>query len=59
MCILDNGRTFHMTRNKAWLEDFFGGEEGHMLLGNDKSCKILYRGLVRIHMFDGLLRGLL
>ncbi|KAL6338672.1 hypothetical protein AAG906_021489 [Vitis piasezkii] len=39
--ILDSGCSFHMCPIKAWFEDFKEADGGHVLLGNNKQCKIL------------------
>ena len=40
--------SFHMCPIKAWFEDFKEVDGGHVLLGNNKHCKILGTGTVRI-----------
>ena len=51
--ILDSGCTFHMTPNKSWFEEFKQDDEGVVLLGNNKPCKVQGIVSVRIKMFNG------
>ncbi|RVW21953.1 Retrovirus-related Pol polyprotein from transposon TNT 1-94 [Vitis vinifera] len=46
--ILDSGCSFHICPIKAWFEDFKEADGGYVLLGNNKHCKILGTGTVRI-----------
>ncbi|RVW67898.1 Retrovirus-related Pol polyprotein from transposon TNT 1-94 [Vitis vinifera] len=39
--ILDSGCSFHMCPIKTWFENFKEADGGHVLLGNNKHCKIL------------------
>ena len=52
--ILDSGCSFHMCPIKAWFENFKEADGGHVLLGNNKHCKILGTGTVRIKHYDGI-----
>ena len=52
--ILDSGCTFHMTPNKSWFEEFTKKDGGMVLLGNNKPCKVLRVGSIRIKMFNGM-----
>nr|XP_015883242.1 uncharacterized protein LOC107419038 [Ziziphus jujuba var. spinosa] len=52
--ILDLGCTFHRTPNKNYFEDFRSFEGGQVLLGNNKSCKVLVSGIVGFKMHDGI-----
>ncbi|RVW26906.1 Glutamate receptor 2.1 [Vitis vinifera] len=56
--ILDSGCSFHMCPIKAWFEDFKEANGGHVLLGNNKHCKILGTGTVKIKHYDGIERVL-
>ncbi|RVX00023.1 Retrovirus-related Pol polyprotein from transposon TNT 1-94 [Vitis vinifera] len=56
--ILDSGCSFHMCPIKAWFEDFKEADGGYVLLGNNKHCKILGTGTVRIKHYDGIERVL-
>lgn len=53
---MDSGCSFHMTLNKEWFETIEFKEEGKVLLGNNKACRVLGKGLIRIQIFDGLER---
>ena len=41
---------------KAWFKDFKEVDGGHVLLGNNKHCKNLGTGTVRIKHYDGIER---
>ncbi|KAL6334097.1 hypothetical protein AAG906_004528 [Vitis piasezkii] len=56
--ILDSRCSFHMCPIKAWFEDFKEVDGGYVLLGNNKHCKILGTGTVRIKHYDGIERVL-
>ena len=45
---------FHMTPNRSWFEEFTKQDGGMVLLGNNKPCKVLGVGSVRIKMFSGM-----
>lgn len=52
--ILDSGCTFHMCPVKFWFEELTETEQGVVLLGNDKSCKLKGIGQIRMRMHDGV-----
>lgn len=52
--ILDSGWTFH----KDWFSTYETMSNGTALMGNNASCKIAGPGIVRIKMFDGVVRTL-
>ena len=56
--ILDSRCSFHMCPIKAWVEDFKEADGGHVLLSNNKHCKILGTGTIRIKHYDGIERVL-
>ena len=56
--ILDSRYSFHMCPIKAWVEDFKEADGCHVLLGNNKHCKILSTGTVRIKHYDSIERVL-
>ncbi|RVW41324.1 Retrovirus-related Pol polyprotein from transposon TNT 1-94 [Vitis vinifera] len=56
--ILDSRCSFRMCPIKAWFEDFKEADGGHVLLGNNKHCKILGTGTVRIKHYEGIERVL-
>ena len=56
--ILDSGCSFHVTPTKAWFESFVSVDNGHVLLGNNKACKVMGSGTIRLKMFDGTERVL-
>ncbi|PON85524.1 hypothetical protein TorRG33x02_186730 [Trema orientale] len=47
-----------MTPNKHWFEEFKQIDNGQVLLGNNKGCKVVGIGTVRIKMHDGVERVL-
>ena len=55
-CILDSGCSFHMCPNKSWFETLEENDHGVVLLGNNKGCRVMGSGAVRIRMFDGIER---
>jgi len=56
--VLDSGCTYHMSPNKSWFEDLKIEHGGSVLLGNNKACKVISTGNIRIKMFDGIERVL-
>lgn len=54
--ILNSGYTFHMTPHEEWLEEFTTSDSGNMLLGDNKSCKIMGMVSVRIRLHSGQVR---
>lgn len=54
--ILDSSCSFHMNPNKDWFESLAPTSEGSVLLGKNKHCSVLGRGLVGVKMFDGIER---
>ena len=57
--IMDSGCSFHMTPNGGWFEDYKEINGGQVLLGNNKPCKVIGIGSVRIKTHDGIERILL
>ena len=51
--ILDSGCSFHMTPNKSWFETYEQIDGGSVLLGNNKACKVIGLGTVRLKLHDG------
>ena len=51
--LLDSGCSFHMTLYKNCFQEFQQTEGGMVLLGNNKSCKVLGISSIRFKMFDG------
>ncbi|RVW68241.1 Retrovirus-related Pol polyprotein from transposon TNT 1-94 [Vitis vinifera] len=56
--ILDSGCSFHMCPNKSWFEVYKDGDEGMVLLGDNKACRFAGIGSIRIKMHYGLERVL-
>ncbi|KAL5563211.1 hypothetical protein UlMin_032958 [Ulmus minor] len=54
--IMDSGCSFHMTPNGGWFEDYKEINGGQVLLGNNKPCKVIGIGSVRIKTHDGIER---
>lgn len=46
--ILDSGCSYYMTPHKSWLHDYKDGEQGMVRLQNNKGCKMMRSGLVRL-----------
>lgn len=51
--ILDSGCTFHMCPMKSWFESIQESDQGLVILGNDKACKVKGIGSIRLRMHDG------
>ncbi|KAG8472188.1 hypothetical protein CXB51_036924 [Gossypium anomalum] len=56
--ILDSGCTFHMSPNRGWFITYETMSEGVILMGNNASCKIASVGIIKVKMFDGVVRTL-
>ncbi|KAG8482553.1 hypothetical protein CXB51_024224 [Gossypium anomalum] len=56
--ILDLGCTFHMSPNQDWFTTYEIVSEGVILMGNNASCKIAGVGIIKVNMFDGVVRAL-
>ena len=52
--IMDSGCSFHMTPNRGWFETFEENIGGDVLLGNNRPCKVIGIGTVRIKTHDGV-----
>lgn len=52
--ILDNGCTFHLNPNKSRFKSFEEVTDGHVLLGNDKSYKVIGIGSIILKMYDDI-----
>lgn len=48
--ILDFGCSYHMCPNKSWFETLQETNVGIVLLGNNKACKVMGIGTIRIRM---------
>lgn len=46
-----------MSPNKEWFKEFKGSDSGMVLLRNNKACKVLGTGSIKIQMFDGCIRN--
>uniref|UniRef100_A0A803NSV0 Retrovirus-related Pol polyprotein from transposon TNT 1-94-like beta-barrel domain-containing protein n=1 Tax=Cannabis sativa TaxID=3483 RepID=A0A803NSV0_CANSA len=46
--------SFHITPNKSWLEEFTSENYETMYLGDNKSCKMVGIGTVRLKLHDGV-----
>ncbi|CAM8912019.1 unnamed protein product [Rhodiola kirilowii] len=51
--ILDSGCSYHMTPNKAWIQEFKEVDGGLVLLGNDKACRMKGAGTVKLKLAGG------
>lgn len=54
--VLDSGYSFHMSSNREWFQDLTETEVGSVLLGNNKSWKIMGIGNVKLKMANGCQR---
>ncbi|XP_073136937.1 uncharacterized protein [Henckelia pumila] len=51
--IMDSGFSFHMSPHRNWFHDFKEVEGGSVLLGNNKACKIMGVGNIKLKLDDG------
>ena len=56
---MDSGCSFHMTPIREWFSTFEHRNCGSVVLGDDRPCIIKGMRIVRIEMFDGVVRDLL
>ncbi|KAG8501335.1 hypothetical protein CXB51_003507 [Gossypium anomalum] len=56
--ILDSGCTFHMSPNRDWFTTYEIMSEGVVLMENNASCKIAGIGMIKVKMFDGVVKTL-
>ncbi|KAG8483801.1 hypothetical protein CXB51_022649 [Gossypium anomalum] len=56
--ILDSGSTFHMSPNRDWFTTYETVSECVILMGNNASCKITGVGIIKVKMFDEVVRTL-
>ena len=47
-----------MSPNKDWFSTYKAFSNDDVLMGNNSSCKIVGIGIVKINMFDGIVRNL-
>ena len=45
-----------MCPNRDWFHTYEGVDQGSVLMGNDSTCFIKRQGMVRIRMFNGVIR---
>lgn len=50
--------SFHMCPTKSWFQNFTELDSDHVIIGNNKFCKILDIGTIRLKMFDGMKKTL-
>ena len=56
--ILDSACSYHMTPKKDWFDTYKPYNVGMVQMGNDATCPIIGIGIVKIKMFDGVVRFL-
>ena len=56
--ILDTGATYHVCPNRDWFSCFEKLDGCSIIKGDDHPCNIEGMGIVRIKMFDGIVREL-
>lgn len=56
--VLDSGCSFHMCPYKHLFTKYETCDGGIVVMGNDASCKVVGRGIIRLKMFDGMIREL-
>ena len=55
---LDSGCSLHMCPNKNLFINYEAYDGGVVVMGNDAICKVVGRDIIRLKMFDGLIREL-
>lgn len=50
---LDTGCSFHLCPDKSLFKHYERVHGGHVLLGNDKACPIVGKGIVLLHLSSG------
>lgn len=56
--ILDSGCSYHMYPYKDWFATYASFNGGNVLMGNHTACKIIGIRIVKIKMFDRVVRTL-
>jgi hypothetical protein len=56
---LDSGASHHMCSHRNWFISYQSVDEGVVFMGNGIPCKIVGVGIIRIRMFDGIVRELM
>ncbi|KAH9648691.1 hypothetical protein KPL70_025696 [Citrus sinensis] len=56
--ILDTRATYHLCPIKEWLTDFCNLESSAVVMGNDQPCRTMGIRIIRLKMFDGMVREL-
>ena len=57
--VLDSGCTYHMCPNQDWFHSNNKIDGGQVLLGNNKACKVVGTGNVRIKLSYGTIKVLI
>ena len=53
---MDSTCSYHMTPNKDWFDTYINF--GYVLMGNDASCRVVRIEIIKVNMFDGVIRTL-
>ena len=56
--ILDSGCSYHMCPNRDWFTTYREINGGSILMGNNVACKTFGIRIVKIKMYDGIVRTL-
>ena len=56
--VLDSDCSFHMCPNKNLFINYESYDGGVVVMENDAMCKVVGRGIIRLKMFDGIIREL-
>ena len=54
--VLDSTCSYHMTPKKDWFDTYKPSNDGMVQMGNDATCLVIGIGIVKIKMFDGVVR---
>ena len=55
---LDSTSSFHVTPHRDWFDTYKPVNCGSFLMGNDAACKVVGIGIIKIKMFDNVVRTL-
>ena len=56
--IRDIGATYHLCHIKEWFTDFHNLESSVVVMGNDQLCRTIGIGIIRLKIFDRMVRKL-
>ena len=57
--VLDSSCNYHMCPNQEWFHSYNKIDSGQVLLSNNKACKVVGIGNVKIKLSDGTMKAVL